>query len=139
MLYAIIDAGQKNYGIKLSPIRAGGEIGENFLPAKIFGSTVITQLGLTCTTPRQRGYVGRLCHNGASYLVPKGPHRIRRGAEEDNVVFHQQFRKLGVFRGVAPPSPDCLDRDPLGYVENEVHIGVVVVVGAARDRDEVVS
>lgn len=40
---------------------------------------------------------------------------------------------------MAPPSPDGLDGDPLGNVENEVDICVVVIIGAARYRNEVVS
>ena len=37
----IMNTGQKIRGIKISPMQAGGEIGEIFLLAKIFGYTVL--------------------------------------------------------------------------------------------------
>ena len=40
MLCVIINTGQKNSQINISPMRAGGEIGENFLLVKISGYTV---------------------------------------------------------------------------------------------------
>ena len=39
-LYVIINTGQKFCGIKISPMRAGGEEGENYLQVKISSYTV---------------------------------------------------------------------------------------------------
>lgn len=36
------------------------------------------------------------------------------------------------------PSPSHLHRDPLGNVHDELHIGVVVVIGSSWDRDVLV-
>ena len=49
-------------------------------------------------------------------------------SEKDNVVFGEQFRQLGILGGVAPPRPHGLDGDPLGYVEDEIYVGIVVIV-----------
>lgn len=43
--------------------------------------------------------------------------------------------QLGVLAGVAPPSPHRLDLSALGNLHNEIHVGVVAVVGAARHID----
>ena len=40
-LYEIVNMGQEICGIKISPMRAGGEKGKNFLHAKISGYTVV--------------------------------------------------------------------------------------------------
>ena len=39
MLYVIINTRQKNSQVKISPMRAGGENGENFLLVEISGYT----------------------------------------------------------------------------------------------------
>ena len=44
MVYVIINTGQKIRGRKFSPTRSGGDIGENFLLAKISGSIVYSFL-----------------------------------------------------------------------------------------------
>jgi hypothetical protein len=40
---------------------------------------------------------------------------------------------------VSPAGPDGLDWDPLGYIKDEIAVGVVVVIGAARYRYTMIS
>ena len=40
-----------------------------------------------------------------------------------------------VLTGVSPTSPDCVDTVKAGQLDNERHIGVVVIVGATGNVD----
>jgi hypothetical protein len=46
---------------------------------------------------------------------------------------------LGVLAGVAPASPDRIDLCALSDVDDQIDVGVVVVVRAARNRHKVVG
>jgi len=46
----------------------------------------------------------------------------------------QQFRQFRVFRCVTPSCPDSLNLGPLGNVQDQLNISVVVVIGSARHR-----
>lgn len=90
---------------------------------------ILTPVGLQArSAPWQGRHVGRLRHDGRRDLVSQGPHGFLGRPDESNLVFGEQFRQSRVLRGMAPAGPDSLGSDPLSNVQNQVHIGVVVVV-----------
>ena len=58
------------------------------------------------------------------------PHGVSRGAEKGDACVVKHFGQLGVLRGVAPAGPDGLHFAAEGNVDNQLDVGVVVVVGA---------
>jgi len=54
--------------------------------------------------------------------------------DKDDAILVQQFWEFGVLRGMPPAGPHRLDLRPLGYVQDQLNIGVVVVIGTARHR-----
>lgn len=58
--------------------------------------------------------------------------QVEKLTHEGDVILVQEFGQFRVFRGMPPSGPDPLNFGSLGHVQNEIHIGVVVVVGAPR-------
>mmetsp|Transcript_29459 Transcript_29459/g.72929 ORF Transcript_29459/g.72929 Transcript_29459/m.72929 type:complete len:393 (+) Transcript_29459:1823-3001(+) len=93
----------------------------------------------TITRPRDGRHLRSLRKDICTNLVTKHSHHRRSRADElDTTLFESgwEFRVLG---RVAPPRPHRVDALTLGDVGDEVHVGVVVLVGATRYLDEVVS
>ncbi|PNY27761.1 Uncharacterized protein TCAP_02317 [Tolypocladium capitatum] len=124
---------------------------------------VIVDLDAVDARPRpgDAGDGGVLCDDGGRDFVAERPHGGAGGANEDDLVGGggQRLWQLGVLGGVAPRGrqyssvggtrgtavvalparPNCVDVHTLGNVDNQLDVGVVVVVGAARDLDVVVG
>ena len=64
---------------------------------------------------------------------------MRGGPQESDAVFGEQFGELGFLGGVPPAGPHGLHRYALGYVENEVDVSVIVIVGASRNGNIVIG
>ena len=58
---------------------------------------------------------------------------------EDDVVFMKQLRQGRIFRGMTPSGPHSLNLCATSDVQDELDIGVVIVVRATGNRDILVS
>jgi len=68
-----------------------------------------------------------------TYLVTKHAHH---GASRANELDSQLLKSVGqtrIFRGMSPARPDGIHSLTLSHLDDEVHVGVVVFVGATGD------
>ena len=73
----------------------------------------------------------RLCNKRRADLVAKCVHRAAGWADKRDLLCRARERvgQLRVLRSVTPPGPHGLDARALGNINDEVHVGIVVVVG----------
>mmetsp|Transcript_902 Transcript_902/g.3582 ORF Transcript_902/g.3582 Transcript_902/m.3582 type:complete len:378 (-) Transcript_902:85-1218(-) len=92
----------------------------------------------TGTRPGDHVHVARLRQDIRADLVTDGIHRFRGRSEEGDVVVRERGWELWVLRGVSPPGPNRVRLAPARHLDDQIHVGVVVPVGASFDGDELV-
>mmetsp|Transcript_7504 Transcript_7504/g.21243 ORF Transcript_7504/g.21243 Transcript_7504/m.21243 type:complete len:306 (-) Transcript_7504:285-1202(-) len=90
------------------------------------------------SAPWQSRHAGRLGEDRGANLVSQGSHGDGSRAKEPDADLVQGVWQVRVLRGVAPSRPHGLDPGTLGDLQDELHICVVVVIGAAGDLHKLV-
>mmetsp|Transcript_39813 Transcript_39813/g.94414 ORF Transcript_39813/g.94414 Transcript_39813/m.94414 type:complete len:224 (+) Transcript_39813:4634-5305(+) len=91
--------------------------------------------------PINAWHAGGLRDDRGPDLVAQSVHCDRARAQKGDfaLVRCKSGRKRRVLRRMPPASPHSIDLLPLGNVDNEIHVGVVIVVRAAGDLHDLVS
>jgi len=93
----------------------------------------------TVSRPWDGGNFGGLCKNVCSNFVAKNRHHRCGGTNKQNTAFLQSSWEFWVLGCVPPSRPNCIDPLALGYVDNQIDVCVVVLVGSTWNLYKIVS